>query len=239
MLKIKNFNASESFVDFFKSEYEKLESKLNLADKDITLYAFGEISDLPLSYRKAFEGGQSTMILKKEGKLLILAVEENWEKRGREFWRGMFAESLCYSLIRGKSPAGLDGKLDLLFYKTRRLLEVHSVLAEAQLYEYFDPILADMIAWRLENFRDFGKAMLVRSEIGALILLSFIYPAIIALPYAKKGVGKAKERISTLTSYLPRLLRRDIAQIFEKSSDCEDLIDRLYDFISIAYLASL
>ncbi len=241
MLKLENFNASKSFEDFLKNEYEKLENKLGLKEKNIVLYLFGRVEDLePLyaDYYDVFKRGQSTIIFWKENKMLILVVEENWRKRGKRFWKGMFAESLCYSLLGEKSPAKPCNKLKLLFHKTRRFLKIHEKLAEAELYEYFDPMLGDMIAWRLENLRDFSRAMLVRDEIGALTLLSFIYPAIMALPYAKRGVKEAKRRISIVVSYLPSLLKKDIIRIFEKSATCDEVVDGLYDFISMAYLAS-
>ncbi|RLE62876.1 MAG: hypothetical protein DRJ38_08850 [Thermoprotei archaeon] len=241
MLRLENFNASKSFEDFFKTEYEKLENRLGLKEKDIVLYVFGRVKDLRsvyADYYSIFRRGQSTIIFWKENKMLILVVEENWRKRGEKFWKGMFAESLCYSLLKEKTLIKSCNRLELLFYKTRKLTKIHEKLAEAKLYEYFDPILSDMITWRLKNLRDFSKAMLVRDEIGALTLLSFIYPAIMALPYARRGVKKAEKSVSMIMGYLPTILKKDIVKIFKKNPKCDDVLDGLYDFVNIAYLAS-
>ena len=124
-------------------------------------------------------------------------------------------------------------------FKIKRFVKVHSILADLNLYDYSKPILEDMIEWRIANIRDFNRAMILRNETGAMMFLSYIYPAIIALPYARKGCEDARKKISILIKYTPKILRDKVAEMLSTRLSLEDVIVKLADFVDNAYFVAL
>ena len=242
MIRVKNFNASQDFVDFIRVECGKLEDVLCLKEQNVSIYVFGKVDDLcdfSPEYCEVFRSGQSTIVSKSLKEYLLFLVQENWEARGRKLWKGMLAESLCFTLIENVKKEKFRNRLGFLMFKIRRFVKVHSILADLNLYDYSKPILEDMIEWRIANIRDFNRAMILRNETGAMMFLSYIYPAIIALPYARKGCEDARKKISILIKYTPKILRDKVAEMLSTRLSLEDVIVKLADFVDNAYFVAL